>query len=116
MRLSGSPADVAGALESSLRVGRPSDGQPGWVAGVATKADAAVAARVSNGDPATDTRPRERRNERRYKRRYERQRQRSNKGMELTSALPRFARWHGRRSQLMPGVRRTIPDRSAHGG
>ena len=30
-----------------------------------------------------------------------------NKGMNLTSALPRFARWHGRRSQVMPGVRRT---------
>ena len=34
-----------------------------------------------------------------------------NKGMKLTSALPRFARWHGRRSQLMPGVRRTRRDR-----
>jgi hypothetical protein len=30
-----------------------------------------------------------------------------NKGMNLTSALPRFARWHGRRSQVMPGVRPT---------
>ena len=32
----------------------------------------------------------------------------SNKGMKLTSALPRFARWHGRRSQLMPGVLWTL--------
>jgi len=27
-----------------------------------------------------------------------------NKGMNLTSALTRFARWHGQRSQVMPGV------------
>jgi hypothetical protein len=33
--------------------------------------------------------------------------ERSNKGMNLTSALPRFARWHGRRSQVMPSVGRT---------
>ncbi len=39
---------------------------------------------------------------------------RPNKGMKLTSALPRFARWHGRRSQLMPGVRRTSEKRSAY--
>ena len=25
-----------------------------------------------------------------------------NKGMKLTGALPRFARWHGRRPQLIP--------------
>jgi hypothetical protein len=35
---------------------------------------------------------------------FHRVRQPHNKGMNLTSALPRFARWHGRRSQVMPGV------------
>ena len=31
----------------------------------------------------------------------------SNKGMKLTGALPRSARRHGRRPQLIPGVLRT---------
>ena len=33
---------------------------------------------------------------------------RPNKGMNLTSALTRFARWHGQRSQVMPGVGRRM--------
>ena len=32
----------------------------------------------------------------------------ANEGMNLTSALPRSARWHGRRSQVMPRVRPTM--------
>ena len=38
-----------------------------------------------------------------------------NKGMNLTSALPRFARRHGRRSQVMPGVRRSMEERGIDG-
>jgi hypothetical protein len=40
-----------------------------------------------------------------------------NKGMKLTGALPRSARRHGRRPQLIPGVRRLLArDLTAHSG
>ncbi len=105
--VNGSLANVAGAPESSKGPRRPRNRRPAWLADAAEGPDRVPRCIALDGDPATDTRQHGRRNGRQHGQRHGRLRRRPNNGMELTSALPRFARRHGRRSQLMPSVLRT---------
>ena len=69
--LNGSPANVAGALESSSPYGRPTDRRTGWVADAATNTASVTARGMRHADPA----------QRQEERRNGRLRQRPNKGI-----------------------------------